>query len=185
MTLLSDRDILLAINNKEIGLEPFEKKNLQPSSVDVRLGADFKILWVQDKVDPRKPPRYDKRTRQQHLEVRPGMLVLASTMEKLTLPSNVAARLEGKSTLGRMGLLTHATAGFIDPGFSGQITLELSVVGSHTLVLTPGMLIGQLCFFRMSSTVSNPYGTPGLGSHYQNQAGPTAPAEAAEQLPLF
>jgi dCTP deaminase len=184
MTLLSDRDLVIALNSGEISLEPYDIRNVQPSSIDVRLGSDFRILDEYGRVDPRKKIKYSKALRVSTLDLRPGMLVLAHTLERLSLPANIAARLEGKSTLGRMGLLTHATAGFIDPGFNGQVTLELSVIGSHTLVLTPGMLIGQLCFFRMSSKVTNPYGSQGLHSHYQNQMGPTAPVEVAEQLPL-
>lgn len=185
MTLLSDRDLWIALNAGEIELSPYDIQNVQPSSIDVRLGSSFKILDETDTLDLRRKPRYEKQSNVKHFTLRPNTLVLAHTVERLTLPSNIAARLEGKSTLGRMGLITHATAGFIDPGFSGQITLELGVLGNHSLVLTPGMLIGQLCFFRMSSVVANPYGTPGLNSHYQGQDGPTEPAGLGEQLPLW
>jgi dCTP deaminase len=100
--------------------------------------------------------------------------VLGSTFEQVTLPDDVAARLEGKSSLGRLGLLTHSTAGFIDPGFSGHVTLELSNVATLPILLWPGMKIGQMCFFRLSSAAENPYGSSAYGSRYQGQRGPTA-----------
>jgi dCTP deaminase len=103
----------------------------------------------------------------------PGEFVLGSTYEVVTLPDDVAARLEGKSSLGRLGLLTHSTAGFIDPGFSGHVTLELSNVATLPIKLWPGMKIGQLCFFRLSSPSDNPYGSEKYGSRYQGQRGPT------------
>ncbi|MGB1101350.1 MAG: dCTP deaminase, partial [Pontimonas sp.] len=104
----------------------------------------------------------------------PGEFVLGATFEVVTLPDNVAARLEGKSSLGRLGLLTHSTAGFIDPGFSGHVTLELSNVATLPITLWPGMKIGQLCFFRLSSAAEHPYGSEKYGSRYQGQRGPTA-----------
>ncbi|HSP75269.1 MAG TPA: dCTP deaminase, partial [Cryobacterium sp.] len=104
----------------------------------------------------------------------PGEFVLGSTYEKVTLPDDVAARLEGKSSLGRLGLLTHSTAGFIDPGFTGHVTLELSNVATLPIKLWPGMKIGQLCFFRLSSPAERPYGSSAYSSRYQGQRGPTA-----------
>ena len=103
----------------------------------------------------------------------PGEFALGSIYEVVTLPDDVAARVEGKSSLGRLGLLTHATAGFIDPGFSGHVTLELSNVATLPIKLWPGMKIGQLCFFRLSSPAEHPYGSALYGSHYQGQRGPT------------
>ncbi|MEY3696575.1 MAG: hypothetical protein RJA41_225, partial [Actinomycetota bacterium] len=103
----------------------------------------------------------------------PGEFVLGSTFEVVTLPDDIAARVEGKSSLGRLGLLTHATAGFVDPGFSGHITLELSNVSNLPVTLWPGMKIGQLCFIKMSSPSEHPYGSSVYGSRYQNQRGPT------------
>ena len=110
----------------------------------------------------------------EHFILHPGEFVLASTYEVITLPDDVAGRLEGKSSLGRLGLLTHSTAGFIDPGFSGHITLELSNVANLPVKLYPGMKIGQLCLFRLSSPAENSYGSAKYGSRYQNQRGPTA-----------
>ncbi len=104
----------------------------------------------------------------------PGEFVLGSTYEVVTLPDDLAARLEGKSSLGRLGLLTHSTAGFIDPGFTGHVTLELSNVATLPITLWPGMKIGQLCFFRLSSAAENAYGSARYGSRYQGQRGPTA-----------
>ena len=104
----------------------------------------------------------------------PGEFVLGSTYEQVTLPDDIAARLEGKSSLGRLGLLTHSTAGFVDPGFTGHITLELSNVATLPIKLWPGMKIGQLCFFRLSSPAMRPYGSGEYASRYQGQRGPTA-----------
>lgn len=103
----------------------------------------------------------------------PGEFVLGATLERLALPDDLAGRLEGKSSLGRLGLLTHSTAGFIDPGFDGHITLELSNVANLPITLWPGMKIGQLCLFRLSSPAENPYGSASMGSKYQGQRGPT------------
>ena len=108
------------------------------------------------------------------LVLHPGEFVLGSTWETVSLPDDLAARVEGKSSLGRLGLLTHATAGFVDPGFSGHVTLELSNVATLPIMLYPGMKIGQLCFFRLSSPAESPYGSAAYGSHYQGQRGPTA-----------
>ena len=108
----------------------------------------------------------------------PGEFVLGSTFEVVTLPDDIAARLEGKSSLGRLGLLTHSTAGFIDPGFSGHVTLELSNVATLPIKLWPGMKIGQLCFFQLSSPAEKPYGSAEYQSRYQGQRGPTASRSA-------
>ena len=108
------------------------------------------------------------------LVLHPGEFVLGSTYESVTLPDDVAARLEGKSSLGRLGLLTHSTAGFVDPGFTGHVTLELSNVATLPIKLWPGMKVGQLCFFRLSSPADHPYGAGAAGSRYQGQRGPTA-----------
>ncbi len=113
----------------------------------------------------------------------PGEFALGSTYEAVTLPDDVAARLEGKSSLGRLGLLTHSTAGFIDPGFTGHVTLELSNVATLPIKLWPGMKIGQLCFFRLSSPAEHPYGSGAYGSRYQGQRGPTAVAVVPELPP--
>jgi dCTP deaminase len=177
--LLSDRDILAEIDAGRVGLDPFERAMIQPSSIDVRLDAFFRVF------DNHKYPHIDPAADQSDLTrevqvgsdetfvLHPGEFVLGSTYETVTLPDDVAARLEGKSSLGRLGLLTHSTAGFIDPGFSGHVTLELANVATLPIKLYPGMKIGQLCFFRLSSAAENPYGSAVYGSRYQGQRGPT------------
>jgi len=177
--LLSDRDICAEIEAKRVALEPFEPAMVQPSSVDVRLDRFFRVF--ENHKYPHIDPSIDQPdlTRQVRPEggepfiLHPGEFVLGSTYEMVTLPDDVAARLEGKSSLGRLGLLTHSTAGFIDPGFSGHVTLELSNVATLPIKLWPGMKIGQLCLFRTSSPAEHPYGSSVYGSRYQDQRGPT------------
>ncbi len=178
--LLSDRDIRAEVEAGRVVLEPYDVAMVQPSSVDVRIDRYFRLF------DNHKYPVIDPAQEQPELTrlvevnngeafvLHPGEFVLASTFELVTLPDDIAARLEGKSSLGRLGLLTHSTAGFIDPGFSGHVTLELSNVATLPIKLWPGMKIGQLCFFRLSSPAENPYGSPASGSRYQGQRGPTA-----------
>ena len=178
--LLSDRDIKKELAAGRIGLEPFTTDMVQPSSVDVRLDRWFRLF------DNHKYPFIDPAADQPDLTqlietspdeafiLHPGEFVLGATFEQVSLPDDVAARLEGKSSLGRLGLLTHSTAGFIDPGFSGHVTLELSNVATLPIKLWPGMKIGQLCFFRLSSPAENPYGSGPYGNRYQGQRGPTA-----------
>ncbi len=186
--LLSDRDIRSAINSGDLGIEPFEPANIQPSSVDVRMDRFFRVFnnSKYTHIDPKL--QQDDLTSLVEVEegeafvLHPGEFVLASTLEKFTLPPNLAGRLEGKSSLGRLGLLTHSTAGFIDPGFSGYITLELSNVANLPMTLWPGMKVGQLALFRMSSPAEVPYGTGSLGSKYQGQRGPT-PSRAYLNFP--
>ena len=178
--LLSDRDITAQIDAGAISIDPFDRAMVQPSSVDVRLDRYFRLF------DNHKYPFIDPAEEQPELTrfvevdadeafvLHPGEFVLASTYELVTLPDDIAARVEGKSSLGRLGLLTHATAGFVDPGFSGHVTLELSNVATLPIKLWPGMKIGQLCFFQLSSPAEHPYGSTQRGSHYQGQRGPTA-----------
>jgi dCTP deaminase len=177
--LLSDRDILAEIDDKRVALEPFDEEMVQPSSVDVRLDRFFRVFenHKYPHIDPAADQPDLTRLVEPHGEepfiLHPGEFVLGSTYEVVTLPDDVAARLEGKSSLGRLGLLTHSTAGFIDPGFSGHVTLELSNVATLPIKLWPGMKIGQLCFFRLSSPSEHPYGSAKYGSRYQGQRGPT------------
>ena len=177
--LLSDRDIRAEVEAGRVTLDPFDDAMVQPSSVDVRLDRFFRVF------ENHRYPHIDPAVEQADLTrevdapddepfiLHPGEFVLGSTYESVTLPDDVAARVEGKSSLGRLGLLTHATAGFIDPGFSGHVTLELSNVATLPIKLYPGMKIGQLCFFRLSSPSEHPYGSSVYGSHYQGQRGPT------------
>src|SRR4249919_1564365 len=178
--LLSDRDIKAEVAAGRIGLEPFSAGMVQPSSVDVRLDRFFRVF--ENHRYPHIDPASDQPDLTRQVEpdgdepfiLHPGEFVLGSTYEVITLPDDVAARLEGKSSLGRLGLLTHATAGFIDPGFSGHVTLELSNVATLPIKLWPGMKIGQMCFFRLSSAAEKPYGSSEYSSRYQGQRGPTA-----------
>ena len=178
--LLSDRDIRAEIAANRVGVEPFDEAMIQPSSVDVRLDKFFRVF------ENHKYSVIDPSTEQAELTreviaegdepfiLHPGEFVLASTYEVITLPDDIAGRLEGKSSLGRLGLLTHSTAGFIDPGFSGHITLELSNVANLPVKLFPGMKIGQLCLIKLSSPAEHPYGSEKYGSRYKGQRGPTA-----------
>ena len=178
--LLSDRDIRSEIDNGRVVLDPWDPAMIQPSSIDVRLDKYFRLF--DNHKYPYIDPAQDQPELTRLLEVEPdegfvlhpGEFVLASTLETVTLPDDLAARVEGKSSLGRLGLLTHATAGFVDPGFSGHVTLELSNVATLPIMLWPGMKVGQLAFFRLSSAAETPYGSAKYGSHYQGQRGPTA-----------
>ncbi|WNM24218.1 dCTP deaminase [Demequina capsici] len=178
--LLSDRDIRAEIESGRIALDPYEPEMIQPSSIDVRLDRFFRIFENHRYavIDPAQ--EQPDLTRLVEVEgdapfvLHPGEFVLGSTFESVTLPDDVAARLEGKSSLGRLGLLTHSTAGFIDPGFEGNVTLELSNTATLPIKLWPGMKIGQLCFFRLTSPAEHPYGSDRYGSRYRGQRGPTA-----------
>jgi dCTP deaminase len=185
--LLSDRDLRKELESGRLGLEPYDEAMLQPSSIDVRLDRYFRVF------DNTKYTHIDPSLQQDELTslveqtgddpfvLHPGEFVLGSTFELFTLPDDLAGRLEGKSSLGRLGLLTHSTAGFIDPGFSGHITLELSNVANLPITLWPGMKIGQLCLFRLSSAAEYPYGSAQAGSKYQGQRGPT-PSKAYQNF---
>jgi len=177
--LLSDRDIRAEIDAGRVRVEPFDAAMVQPSSIDVRLDRLFRVFEnhryavIDPAIDQPDLTRLVEPDRDEPFVLHPGEFVLASTYEVVTLPDDVAGRLEGKSSLGRLGLLTHSTAGFIDPGFSGHVTLELSNVATLPITLWPGMKIGQLCLFRLSSPAEHPYGAQQYGSRYQGQRGPT------------
>jgi dCTP deaminase len=177
--LLSDRDLIAEIETGRLGLEPYDASLIQPSSIDVRLDRWFRVF------NNTKYTHIDPAIQQDDLTtlveapegepfvLHPGEFVLGSTLETVTLADNLAARLEGKSSLGRLGLVTHSTAGFIDPGFSGHVTLELSNLANLPITLWPGMKIGQICVFQLSSKADHPYGSDKYGSRYQGQRGPT------------
>ena len=177
--LLSDRDLLVEIDGGSLSLDPFDASLIQPSSIDVRLDRYFRVF------NNSKYTHIDPKIQQDELTtlvevddddafvLHPGEFVLGSTFEAVSLSDSLAGRLEGKSSLGRLGLLTHSTAGFIDPGFSGHITLELSNAATLPIKLFPGMKIGQLCLIRLSSAAEHPYGSSIYGSRYQGQRGPT------------
>ncbi len=177
--LLSDRDLRAEITAGRLGIDPFDDTLVQPSSIDVRLDCLFRVFnnTRYTHIDPAQ--QQDELTSLvepadgEPFVLHPGEFVLGSTLELIALPDDLAGRLEGKSSLGRLGLLTHSTAGFIDPGFSGHITLELSNVANLPITLWPGMKIGQLCILRLTSPAEHPYGSSRAGSKYQGQRGPT------------
>jgi dCTP deaminase len=177
--LLSDRDIRAEIQSGRVRVEPYDEVMIQPSSIDVRLDRFFRVFEnhkysvIDPSVEQSELTREVEVGPKEFFILHPGEFVLASTYEVISLPDDLAGRLEGKSSLGRLGLLTHSTAGFIDPGFSGHITLELSNVANLPVKLFPGMKIGQLCLIRLSSPAEHSYGSAVYGSRYQGQRGPT------------
>ena len=177
--LLSDRDIRAEVAAGRVKVEPFTEAMIQQSSVDVRLDRFFRVFEnhkysvIDPSIEQSDLTREVAVAPDEFFILHPGEFVLASTYEVITLPDDIAGRLEGKSSLGRLGLLTHSTAGFIDPGFSGHITLELSNVANLPVKLFPGMKIGQLCLIKLSSPAEHPYGSAVYGSRYQGQRGPT------------
>lgn len=185
--LLSDRDIRSSIESGRIELTPLDLDLVQPASIDVRLDRFFRLFdnHRYSVIDPAaaqpKLTRQVEASGNEPFVLHPGEFVLGATYERVHLGDDIAARLEGKSSLGRLGLLTHSTAGFIDPGFDGHVTLELSNTATMPILLYPGMKIGQLCFFALSSPAEVPYGSTGAGSHYQGQRGPT-PSRSHERF---
>ena len=177
--LLSDTDLKQALADGRLGLSPYDEAMVQPSSIDVRLDRYFRVFANHryTHIDP--AVAQDDLTElleadgEEPFILHPGEFVLGSTLEVISLDATLAARLEGKSSLGRLGLLTHSTAGFIDPGFSGHVTLELSNVANLPIRLYPGMKIGQICVLPLSSPAEHPYGSSIYGSRYQDQRGPT------------
>lgn len=177
--IFSDRTIRKMISSGRIVIDPFEDSMVQPSSVDLRCAPDFRVF------ENHRYPVIDPKANQPHLTkgvsatadepfiLHPGEFVLGSTLEVIGLADDIVARLEGKSSLGRIGLLIHSTAGFIDPGFKGQVTLELSNVANLPITIYPGMKIGQVSFYQLSTAAEHPYGSEGTGSKYQGQSGPT------------
>ena len=182
MTVLADRDIRAELEASRIRIEPYDPADLQPSSVDLHLDRSFRVFRNN------RYPYIDVRQQQPDLTellsvddeepfiLHPGEFVLGQTLEWVELPDDLVARLEGKSSLGRLGLLIHSTAGYVDPGWRGNLTLELSNVANLPIALYFGMRIGQISFFRLSSPVERPYGSKELGSKYQGQSQPTASA---------
>src|SRR5690242_7438875 len=177
--LLSDKDIRTEIDAGRVRIDPFDPVMVQPSSIDVRLDRFFRVFenhryaHIDPAVEQPDLTRMVEPEGDEAFILHPGEFVLASTYEVISLPDDIASRLEGKSSLGRLGLVTHSTAGFIDPGFSGHVTLELSNLATLPIKLWPGMKIGQFCFFRLTSPSQHPYGSEKYGSRYQGQRGPT------------
>jgi dCTP deaminase len=182
VSVLADRDIAAAIGAGRVRIRPYDEADLQPSSVDLHLDRQFRVFRSNRYafIDVRSPqPDLTELlsvTDDEPFVLHPGEFVLGQTLEWVELPDDLVARLEGKSSLGRLGLLIHSTAGYVDPGWKGNLTLELSNVANLPIALYFGMKIGQISFFSMSSPVDRPYGSAGLGSHYQGQSEPTASA---------
>lgn len=182
MSVLSDRDIRAALEGGSVKIEPYDPVDLQPSSVDLHLDRAFRVFRNNRYafIDVREPqPDLTELLKVEDDErfiLHPGEFVLGQTLEWVELPDDLVARLEGRSSLGRLGLLIHSTAGYVDPGWKGNLTLELSNVANLPIALYAGMRIGQISFFRMSSPVERPYGSPELRSRYQGQSEPTASA---------
>lgn len=175
--ILSDRDIRAQIESGRVVINPFDPSCVQPSSVDLHVDRQFRVFANS------RYPFIDVRKEMPDLTelvevpgdepfiLHPGEFVLGSTLERVALPDDLVARLEGKSSLGRLGLLIHSTAGYVDPGWDGYLTLELSNVANLPITLYPGMRIGQISFFELSSPAQEPYGR--AGNKYQGQRGPT------------
>ena len=177
--VLSDRTIRAEIESGRIEIDPYDDKRVQPSSVDLRVDRKFRVFHNarHPYIDVRQP--MEDLTELVEAEgdrpfiLHPGEFVLGQTLEKVTLPDDLVARLEGKSSLGRLGLLIHSTAGFVDSGFSGNLTLELSNVANLPITIYYGMPIGQISFMRMDGPVESPYGSRVTDSKYQGQSEPT------------
>jgi len=177
--VLSDRTIREELDAKRIVIDPLEEDSIQPSSVDLHVDRYFRLFRnhsmrvIDVREDLEDLTELVEVPAGEALILHPGEFVLGSTLERVTLPDDLVARLEGKSSLGRLGLLIHSTAGFVDAGWDGHLTLELSNVANLPITVYPGMKIGQISFLRMSTAAENPYGSAGLGSKYQGQRGPT------------
>ena len=178
--IFSDRSIKEAIDTGRIEIDPYEASFVQPSSVDLRVDRVFRVFenHKYQHIDPRThQPELTKEVEVKpdgHFVLHPGEFVLGSTFERVRLATDIVARLEGKSSLGRLGLLIHSTAGFVDPGFDGYLTLELANVANLPITIYPEMKIGQISFYQMSTDADHPYGSGEAGSKYQGQRGPTA-----------
>jgi dCTP deaminase len=178
--ILSDRSIREELASGRVVIDPLDDEAVQPSSVDLRVDASFRVFANHryPYIDVREPQpdltELIKVPDGEPFVLHPGEFVLGSTFERVVLPDDLVARLEGKSSLGRLGLLIHSTAGFVDAGWDGWLTLELSNVATLPIAIYPGMKIGQLAFFQLTTPADRPYGTSALGSKYRGQQGPTA-----------
>src|SRR5436190_7106765 len=176
--ILSDRTIREELKAGRIVIEPVDEADIQPSSVDLRLDRYFRVFRnhtqqvIDVKEDQENLTELVEIDREDVFILHPGEFVLGSTAERVALPDDLVARLEGKSSLGRLGLLIHSTAGFVDAGWDGHLTLELSNVATLPITLYPGMRIGQISFIRMTTEADRPYGSGDLSSKYQGQRGP-------------
>jgi dCTP deaminase len=173
--VISDGTIRALVESGRVRIEPWDPAMVQPASIDLKLGPSFRVFHNHriQTIDLADPPK----DLTEHVEVgggetfviHPGEFVLGRTVEVVELPDDLVARIEGKSSLGRLGLICHATAGFVDPGFSGTLTLEITNFNSVPIVLRPGLPIAQLSLMSLDASAERPYGHPELGSHYQGQ----------------
>lgn len=182
MSVLSDGDLRRAIAAGEIGVDPFNDEDIQPASIDLHLDKSFRVFrnnrygFIDPSVDQPGLTELEVVSGAEPFMLHPSEFVLGQTLERISVGSSLLGRLDGKSSLGRLGLLIHSTAGYVDPGWVGNLTLELGNVASLPIALYPGMKIGQISFHRMSSPVERPYGSATLHSRYQGQSEPTASA---------
>ncbi len=187
MSVLSDRTIRDELKKGQIVIDPFDDSAVQPASVDLRLNDSFRVFRGTSRpfIDVRQPvddlTELIQIAEEEPFIIQPGTFFLGSTLETITLPDDIVGRVDGKSSLGRLGLLVHATAGYIDPGWTGTLTLELSNQSQMPIALYLGMRIAQISFQRLSTAVDRPYGSPELGSKYQGQTGPT-PSRISEEF---
>jgi dCTP deaminase len=178
-SVLSDGTILDYLEEGRIKVDPWDPAMVQPASIDLRLGDSFRVFHNHraTAIDLRDPP--SNLTEEvivpagDAFVIHPGEFCLGRTLEWVQIPDDIVARIEGKSSLGRLGLIVHATAGFCDPGFQGTLTLELNNLTRVPIRLYPGLPIAQLSFMTLDRPAQRPYGTPGLGSHYQGQRAAT------------
>ncbi len=179
LVILSDRSLREAIAAGQIVIEPFEPDNIQPSSIDIRVDRYFRVFRnhtsrvIDVKENQEELTELVEISEDDCFILHPGEFVLGATAERVSVPNDLVARIEGKSSLGRLGLLIHSTAGFIDPGFDGHITLELANVANLPITIYPNMKIGQISFLQMTTPAEHPYGSSEIGSKYQGQRGPT------------
>lgn len=182
-SLFADHQIRSKIEFGYITVSPYDAMMVQPASLDMRLGCDFIRYFATDTpIDPERPDDKLERFTAEKLVIEPGEFILGTTLERVGICPEIAARVEGKSTLGRLGLIVHSTAGFVDPGFKGNITLEMANINTRPIILRAGMKICQMSFYPMSAPAERPYGHEKLGSHYHNQIGVTP---AAAMRPNF
>lgn len=176
--MFSDNLIQAKLEGGGLSVHPFDASRVQPASLDLTLGRDFiQYIPSDDPIDPEKPDEQFERFTRNEVTLYPGDFLLGTTAERIGVPSTVAARVEGKSTLGRLGLIVHSTAGFVDPGFQGNITLEMTNINVRPIILRAGMRICQIAFYPMTGVVERPYGHKSLGSHYHGQSTVTPAAE--------
>jgi dCTP deaminase len=179
LSVLSDGTILELVEQGRIGIDPWDASLVQPASVDLRLGDSFRVFhnYRVSTIDLRNPPEGLTEevvlAKDEAFVIHPGEFCLGRTLEWVELPDDIVARIEGKSSIGRLGLIVHATAGFCDPGWKGTLTLELNNLTRVPIKLYPGLLIAQLSFMALDSPALRPYGSPELGSHYQGQRAAT------------